>query len=331
MNISRPAKTLNETIIRGLRNAWWPCRHQFKHFSPLNIGRGDEEIALVVLGTPDRVPETIWATYTFLHWHPIKLRLVLAFDGAISDRSAGHIRSVLPHAEILDATSLAHAGDQWPSLSTFCAKHKYGRKLALLSKLNQDHSIIYLDSDIVFFRTSNRLVAAVQSGAIAKTHITVAPGTGYVTRGPLVDFIQAQNIGIPPGYNSGFFLAPKGVFDLGWLDHVLANTRSFVSGQPFSGSKGALLYMEGWDFFTEQSLTGASLVRGEYVILPFDTFVNTNDGMVVFRPDPTDYSNIVMRHYFGTVRHRMYMAGLPIAYQRMFGREAARPAASVRA
>lgn len=312
---------LNRVATTLLRRFPWPIRNRFKRFPPIDTGGGASPLTLLVLGTPDRVPEAIWAAYTFLFWHPLPLRLVLAFDGPIAARSAAHIHGALPRAEIIDARPVAASMNSATALGQFCMSHTFGRKLAILNALNQQSGVIYIDSDILFYGRSETVMTEARSGTIARPKITLTAGGGYTTVGRVVDIAGARGITIPAGYNSGFFLAPRHALDAAWLDDILSQARGDDAGASQPAHAGT------WDFFTEQSIVGASLARLPHDVLPTDTFVNSNDGMIVFWVDGTRYDTIVMRHFFSNVRHHLYLAGMPIAYRRMFpSHRATRPA-----
>jgi len=121
---------------------------------------------------------------------------------------------------------------------------------------------------------------------------------------------------IPPEFNSGFFMFPRRTMDLHVLDAALGEVRTLENGTPVEGNHDGLLYVEGWDYYAEQSLVGLSAMLAAAEMLPPEFFLRSNTGMFVLEPDRVPYTEIV-RHFYGTVRHRLYTSGMPHVLRNM--------------
>ncbi len=308
-----PVKKISSSIAALMRNFPWPVRHKHSEFPPLPDPTSNAATRLVVLGVPDRALESIWSAYTFCFWHGCPKEIEFAFDGDISDLDCEKIESKFPHAIISNACKYQFDGNKFPTLASFTSDFKFGRKLSLLINSTLNINTIYIDNDILFFKEDELLSKIVRDGSVDPWFV-VSPDSTWITAGPLQEIAMTEGSPIVPGFNSGMMILPQGFLRIEEVEDLLSSCRLFEkNGQPFNGTQGSLSYSYGFEYFTEQSLFGLLIARSKSKQLSVSKYIHSNSGMNPLEIDKTEYSSIVMRHFFGTVRHRMYVDGMPAA------------------
>lgn len=276
---------------------------------------------LVVLGVPDRAIESIWSAYTFCFWHGGSREIEFAFDGEISDADRKKIQKHFPNSIISNARKHEHDELKYPNFAEFSRNDRFGRKLSLLINSTLNSNTIYLDNDILFFKEDEILSSVINQEEISPWFVT-SPESAWVTAGPLQEMALAEGSPIMPGFNSGMMILPRGFLKLEEIEYLLSKCRRFDErAKPLNGVQNALSYCNGFEYFTEQSLFGLLFARSEGKQLPEAKYIHSNSGMRPFSRDNVNYDEIVMRHYFGTVRHQMYLKGMPAALRKISHRK----------
>ncbi|WP_299938742.1 hypothetical protein [uncultured Pelagimonas sp.] len=273
-------------------------------------------MTLLVLTTPDKIHEALWTAYSFLFWQGADFALEIVVDGPVSAEMAKTAQHVFPGCTTEDGRKYRETDFGYKSINTFVRDFKYGAKLGLILSKTANRNVIYCDSDILFFSRSADITSWVSCEQPRPPRFVVDRSSDYLAA-PMRKKYRAEGADIPTGFNSGFFLTEKGSFSLPFIDNLLEKSRLLNDGKPVTGHWDGAAYHIGWEYFTEQWIMGASFARARGQPLPEEAFFHSNAGMNPFQKDPTDYSKICMRHFFGNVRHRLYTNGMPSAKKRM--------------
>lgn len=269
----------------------------------------------MVLTTPEKWQEAIWSAYSFIFWHQSKFSVKIVVDGVPPVDLLTVVAKVLPGAKIESTHAYRNSEKNHKATQEFTERFKYGAKLGLILSLTQEKNIIYSDSDILFFSTSADILNWCSSDRKNSFYVR-DPGSDYLAK-KIRPIFQAIGADIPESFNSGFFLAPKGSFQKDFVEDTLRASRVSTNGVPFSGTMDGSAYDLGWEYFTEQWIVAAALNQSGGEALPELLFHHSNNGMKALSKDTVDYDQICMRHFYGTVRHRLYTNGMPIALRRM--------------
>ena len=178
--------------------------------------------------------------------------------------------------------------------------------------------MVYFDSDILFFNASDAVSEFAESEGDRILNHVVERKAGHVSKGPMFEYLKGIGLDVPNGFNSGFLTLPANALEVPFLEACLSGARRLEAGEPVSGRLDGALMISGWDYHASQTLIGAIAAASHRAHqLEHEKYVHTSTDINPFGRDLTPYDEIVLRHFFGNVRHRMYMNGMPAAIRRI--------------
>lgn len=312
--MKRLAQVINSEVSRAARNFPWPIIKQLKRLQVIEVSPYAEKQFLVIT-TPSKIWDALWTAYTFLYHHAETIDLVIVVDGPVTAFAVSLVSRQFPGARVVGREEIGRALPSRSSLKDFFFHSRFGAKLCAISLFSRDKPLIYSDSDILFFRRSPDIVDWLNGQQRHLMYVCANVGGGQPDSS--TEFSGLAKEIVPRNFNSGFFACPRCFFNDEFLEEALLRSRRHVGGKPVEGAFEGRMYFSGWDYFTDQSVIGSGAGMGMSRQLPLNDFCHSNNGSSIFSRDPTDYSKIVMRHYFGIVRHRLYMDGMPYALAQM--------------
>lgn len=287
------------SIARRLttRPIWWWERHhpylirkkwrQLPTISTTNDSRAPQ---LVVLTTESMLDESAWSAWSWAKHckHCFSVRIVV--DGNIANRWLSDVSDVLPNVSVEKlSTIISGQHFQSASIANFTKKHPLGKKLALILSLQEQTNLLFSDSDVLVFSSPVDLLSCVKSGSSC---------------------FNAESG--PESYDDA--IVARGL-ELGMEPAIALNSGLLYMQKQSIDSELVCRLLEGWQnisgsWFTEQTLLSYLLNNVDAVSLPTEKYVVSNQRQF-FGDSDVDYSSIHTRHFTGTVRHLMYLKGMP--------------------
>lgn len=281
----RPVQTM-------LRRFPWPIKKTILRAPALQRATGT--CRLLVMTTPRDWFDALWSAYSWQFFTDGFLKPTLAVDGAVTASMQCQVEQIMPGAKIVPASAyLAAAEALLPDASSFFRNFKYGRKLAVVLVASNEEPVLYSDSDVLVFRKPNEILSHISANNDTPLYNNGDGGDEW--NAPLIIDLM-RKVGLSPlaGFNSGLMFIPQKSLDLKLC------------------SKCMSMHPPGREhFFTEQSIFNALLASAKAQALDSKQYSISEKGMYFYESD-MDYQNIVTRHFTGVVRHRMYMAGMPL-------------------
>jgi hypothetical protein len=227
----------------------------------------------------DALPEQVASIRSFLRYAGRPLAFTVVSDGSYSDQSAAMLRAIDP---VVKVTAAAEPPAGVPAgMHRYLREHPTGKQLALIMSLPRDEPAFYVDSDVLFFRGAETLLATAQDQS--------APAWYLADCGLSADerLLRSDAERESPVNTGVLFLRRK-------LDWSLGIARFLeLSGEP--------------TFFTNQTIT--HLVMHANDARPFDPsrFVLQRDDQFTYR-DHHAGARLALRHYVNPVRHKFWNA-----------------------
>ncbi|MEY4939528.1 MAG: hypothetical protein RIQ93_1263 [Verrucomicrobiota bacterium] len=243
---------------------------------------------LAVLCEPRTRWDALWSMWSALRFLANDVTPAMFVDGPIEESWAGAAQRLFPQITIHSVPAWLLANDHpLEAFPEFCVEHPFSRKLALLTALQRENDLVYLDADVLIFSDP----VAVRAG------LEVRQGRFLIDRefeacDPVVQQ-RAATLGLTCDlrFNSGLLVLPRKVLNGENLTHLLHGwTRATPSR------------------FTEQTILAVLLSAAGAQPLPPEEYVISNYGMF-FWHDDISYTGVVARHFVGNVRHLMYSTG----------------------
>jgi hypothetical protein len=285
-------------IQRLLRNFPWPIKSKILQAPPIEARPGAS--VLMMLTTRKTWFDALWSAYSWLYFSKADLRLLLFVDGPISQRMRSQLSDLLPGSQLIAAQ------DYWPKLATapevlrnFWSNHTYGRKLGLIYLESKNHSLIFSDPDILLFDFPNDLLECIENYPEMPRYNRELGNYPYLSP-RISELMQEFELPQLAGFNSGLMYIPKNGID---EELCRASLATYPAGTGH--------------YFIEQSVFHALLSKAGAQPLDPQNYLLSCDGMYFWQRD-VNYNNIIMRHFFGVVRHQMYLKGMPILKKKVF-------------
>lgn len=280
-SIHAELRAVNHYLIAFLRRY---RRHTVRSPRLPAIPAGTGQIQVILLTTPQYWRESLWSAYSWLYFLP-NSRLELVVDGDIKPSNRAEFELLFPGGTLSSPRPLLREISS-PELSTIYSNHRYGRKIHLLIGKNQDSTILYSDFDVLCLKRPLELIEAMRSKGPPRHLLEQS----YEHTDPWISCrVKALDIRIPPYFNSGVMVLPKGALEPSLASEILKGWTPKVD-----------------HLLAEQSLFAAMLGARGSIALPPETYVTSWQGMIAWQRDPTDLHTVVLRHYCGVVRHRFY-------------------------
>ena len=287
-------------VQTALRNFPWPIRRRILDAPPIRPKGG---VRLLILTTPKTWLDCLWSAYSWSYFAGDEFSPNILVDGTVSQKMREQCARILPGVPISDAAADDAATIALPSvLKQYRRQHPYGRKLCAIIHASGQDSLMYSDADILIFKRPTELIENIKSDRISALYNKSAGGHAWNAQ-KIVELMHEQGIHPLDGFNSGLLFIPKQSLD---VDLCIQCVSRYV--EDFSAER-----------FIDQSTLNAlfsrigarSLDQGKYSI--------AETGMYFWQTDGIDYRQVVARHYVGVVRHRMYINGMSVLAEKIFG------------
>ncbi len=168
------ARVLKHNGIKqyGLRWAYYKYIYAKKILkTPRIVSNGDEAFELHALGCEKDFMMTLWALKSFYYFSECRPRLILFDDGSLSENSKTTYSEHFPDIRIV-ARDRFHKdmdtflGDYETSLN-FCHRRSFYCALKFFGPMcyARSKSILYFDSDILFFKKPTELLSLIKKEA----------------------------------------------------------------------------------------------------------------------------------------------------------------------
>jgi hypothetical protein len=254
-------------------------------------------VALAVLTVPKSFDDALWSLWSWLRVLDGAALPVIYVDGPVTDAMRAAAAKLFPSVAVTQLSVYLASARFGPALTRFMAAHPLGKKLAMVLAMSRTGPVLYSDSDVIAFNRPGELLEAIDRGQACYLQ---EESTGVYDQRVLE---AARALGHPAvaNLNSGLMHVPQGRFNADLAEAVLAR----LADAPAAA--------QSW--FSEQTLFAVLMATIPALALPQATYVVSNRRQFVGEAD-FDYRRIAVRHFTGTVRHVMYLKGLPFLLSR---------------
>lgn len=225
------------------------------------------------------LPEQVACLRTFLRHAAHPRKMVVVGDGTHTETDQDLLRALHPRLETLPWDAFIRK-DLPAKLMDYARSHPLGKKIAVLMSVQESGSWIFSDSDILYFASAGDI----------RRRLTEPTGTAEYLEDcyPSLDDRLVKGPGEKRApVNSGFILVHRP------LDWRLAMERF----EAMEGESG---------YFTEQTLFHLAVQASGGKSLPMDRYVIQSDDQWV-AADRHSGPGVVLRHYFSSIRYKMWM------------------------
>ena len=253
--------------------------------APINTASGGVA-EVVVLSSHNDLLNLLWSLKSFYHQTRENFPLVILDDGSFTGVDTATVLSHFPNARLILAE---RANSEVPTILRgypLCARfrefHPLARKIFDAAFYLSADRMLLLDSDLVFFRKPEELLAAAAGHCPAHNAFNedVQPGLNISGDEATIRF----DIQLLDRFNSGCGVLRREALRLDWMEEFLS-AESIWNGHPWR---------------IEQTLLALAACRDGAALLPSTYRVSLEAGI----------EGCVMRHYVGAVRHLMYREGI---------------------
>lgn len=260
------------------------------------------EGSILILTTNSYATDAAWCAASFLLASE-RLRDSFGLHFVVNEEEAmctvDQLARTFPDARISSRDEVLTAANKLsPSLCRFSRYHPLGVKLASVLLENQSHRLLYTDSDVLAFNPLPELEDQIFSEKPAYT--LNGPGEAY---DPHTRELAVKYSMVPAArVNTGTIMAPPGYLTARFVADLVPDDKHLRSQTPT------------W-WWIEQTIM-AALLGQESLPLPEDKYVVSSQASLPFEKD-VNYKHIAIRHFIGSVRHRMYSRGMPLLKKRI--------------
>jgi hypothetical protein len=287
---------LNKLIWTYERSRSYPVLSRHHLLPP--AGACGSRYGLAVLTIPKSFDDALWSLWSWLAVLEGAAKPVIFVDGPVTPEMRSAAARLFPDVPV---TVLADylAGEPFgPGMQRFIASHTLGKKLAMVLAMNRRGPVLYSDSDVLAFNRPDELLTAIDDGRACYLQ---EESVGVYDERVVA---AARELGAAPvaAMNSGLMYVPQGMLDGDLAEAVMERFTAQPAGE------------HSW--FSEQTLFAILMGRLPALALPRQTYVVSTRRQFFFERD-VDYRRIKVRHFTGTVRHVMYIKGLPFLLSRV--------------
>jgi hypothetical protein len=250
------------------------------------------------LFTPSSVEEAIIAAWRWISELPAPTQLEMIHDGPLRPEVTARVKSVFPLAVVRTVEDeLRPFTALWPMTRSLRENNRFGHKLLLMLSKAKRGRFLFSDPDVLVFKRPNEIIQGLSSGASMhmedpRSWIEVAPDASRVAE-------DLAGKPVSPTFNAGFILLQEGAWKPSWVQEILS---AYVPSRDH--------------YFFEQTAIGALSMLAESTCLPSDEYVISDRDAGVLQPHTPALDQLVVRHYVGTVRHKMYLNAYPYLVER---------------
>lgn len=282
---------LAEKVAAVQRNLPWPVRRAVLGLAPLESAPHAE--ALAILCEPRTFHDGLWSAWSWLRFLQPYTELRLFVDGPVTVENRAAFARLFPGGSLLSLPEWLEGRFQpSPAFGRFLAHYPYARKLALLTTLQQEKSFLYADADVVAFREPTLIVQSLRDGG----PLLFMEEKGCWCVDPWV-VAKAERLGLPRhnDLNSGLLRITRGSLDLTAMERLLEDWTP-----------------DAFHRVAEQTIISVLMPLAGAQPLPAEEYLLNTEGCLFWQKDIPSYDAIVARHFVGSVRHLLYLKGLPI-------------------
>lgn len=283
---------LGRRVASLQRNLPRLSRRRIARFRPITSATNGPMLA--VLCEPRTRWDSLWAMWSALRFLAKDVAPALFVDGPIDAGWAAAAQKLFPQVTIHSAPAWLLANDHpLEDFAQFCVEHPFARKLALLTALQREHDVVYLDADVLVFADP----VAVRAALSARKGCFLIDREFEACDPVVKQRAAALGLACDLRFNSGLLVLPRRGLNDDTLTHLL---QGWTSAKPSR--------------FTEQTILAVLLSAAGAQPLPPAEYVISNYGMF-FWHDDISYAGVVARHFVGNVRHLMYTKGYQLLLQ----------------
>lgn len=292
-------KKANDILNAIFRNLPYPIIRKIAKFPPVQDSLDGHMLLLVA--RPKDFWNAIWAAYSACLLHPKQFQVKLIIDGQIGEKEKA-IFSILFQSSILTEIHayipFLHEGLRpEEGYSKFILNQPFARKMAAVILESQNNPLLYIDSDILFFKPSPEI----QTWLCDESKVYYLEDPPWCAADPwLIKQLEAVGIEYRKGLNAGFLTVPKNAIPLNMVREV------------FSGWG-----VKDMNWTTDQIYFSSILLSYNAIPLDNSKYLNNSNGYFLFGERDKVNNKVIMRHYIGTIRRLLYLQGMPIVYNQV--------------
>ncbi len=277
---------VRQKFEHGLRTVYFRdvVRPEILRAPPLS-GTDDPRCEIHVLTSAGDWLNLVWALRTFYYYSGRRYALCIHDDGTLTAETLDRLRAMFPAARIIPRPEadarMAEVLAGSPRSRAFRSTNRLALKVFDFATYLDAPRMLLLDSDILFFRKPEALIAALEDPTFAHNTLNLDWKNGY-TIDP-AELAGRLGFSCPPRINSGLGLIHRGSIRLDWVEEFLA-----------------LPGIDGHSHQIEQTLIALCSAKYGFQMLPPEYDVRL-DQIAPGAPS---------RHYTGPIRHLMYREGV---------------------
>jgi hypothetical protein len=265
----------------------WIVRQIYRAFLPLIVRKAvhpTNEVPFEVFSYSGEAafPEQVASIRSFLRHAGRPQKFSVVSDGTYSRKSVKLLRRLDPCVEVIESTESSAFLDFASSpgnLRTYLSTHPTGKQLALIMSLPRSGPALYVDSDVLFFKSAHHLLELPQKRDVAALYLQDCQFSGDER------LIRSPNDEKSPANTGVLFLLQP-------LDWALALARfAELTGPP--------------GFFTNQTMAHLALHASGAAPLDPAKYLLRLDDQTIYR-DRHAGDALVLRHYVNPVRHKFW-------------------------
>jgi hypothetical protein len=287
---------LNKMILDYERSCSYVVASQ-RHLLPA-AGVPGSRYRLAVLTILKRFDDMLWSLWSWLKVLEGAAKPVIFVDGPVTLEMRTTAARLFPEAPVTELAAYLAGEASGPSMTRFIASHPLGKRLAMVLAMNHSGPVLYSDSDVIAFNRLDEQLAAIANGRACYLQEEEAGGDDDRV------VAAARALGTAPvaSMNSGLMDVPESVLDGECAETVMER---FAAKPPSEQTR-----------FSEQPLDAILMGPIPALIQPRETYVASIRRQFFLERD-CDYCHIKVHHLIGTIRHVMYIKGLPLLLSRM--------------
>lgn len=236
-------------------------------------------VAVYYLSCEHDLPEQVASIRSFIHYVGLPEKIIVVSDGTYTLRSRQLLHRIHSCINVVEWKDVVK--NDLPLYVHSYAKYDFlGKKLAILMSISINKSIIYCDSDVLFFPAAREIVALIESKEENPRYL-LDYTSAFDER-----LLLSESEKFNPA-NAGFILFKKP------LDWKTAVSRLENFKGPYA-------------FHTEQTIVHLALQKSQGLSLPRNKFILRIDDQFIYK-DIYASKDIVLRHYVSPVRYKFWL------------------------
>jgi hypothetical protein len=228
------------------------------------------------------LPEQVVSIRSFIKHVGVPSQFTVISDGTYSEKSKRLLQQIDASVVVLNWRDLV--SDRLPIyLDRYASIHPFGKKLSVLVNLPIDETVIYADSDILFFPSAKEIIDISQNENKNNYYLPDCESS-------LDDRLLKHDNERSCPINAGFIIFQK---ENDWKSAL--ERLAELKGEP--------------NFFTEQTVVHLAMHKNGAVALSQSKYVISRADTFMYK-DLFAENNIAIRHYINTVRHKFWLSSM---------------------